>query len=194
MHIATRISLPVMIMDHVEVRVSYTGAYTGRQPKTKVHFEIKLQTGTWANTYTYAANSGLAFLFFFYLGYILLFFTIEGTQTVYIYKALFSLYSFCCHPPNKFSEIATKVKIGLVRPTSTFGNSWNCRSKRKWPSRQTGELSHYHKWLASSARQSSLKGRENTLVSHTNIGTVSKTTLGKLLKDGVERMWVFLSA
>ena len=39
-----------------------------------------------------------------------------------------------------------------------------------------------------SARRSSLKGRERAIVSQTNIGTVSKATLGKLLRDGVERI------
>ena len=39
-----------------------------------------------------------------------------------------------------------------------------------------------------SARRSSLKGRERAIVSQTNIGTVSKATLGKLLSDGVERI------
>ena len=35
------------------------------------------------------------------------------------------------------------------------------------------------------ARRSSLTGRERAIVSQTNIGTVSKATLGKLLRDGV---------
>ena len=35
-----------------------------------------------------------------------------------------------------------------------------------------------------SARRSSLKGRERAIVNQTNIGTVSKATLGKLLRDG----------
>ena len=39
-----------------------------------------------------------------------------------------------------------------------------------------------------SARRSSLKGRERAIVSQTNIGTVSKATLGTLLRDGVERI------
>ena len=42
-----------------------------------------------------------------------------------------------------------------------------------------------------SARRSSLKGRERTIVNKTNIGTVSKATFGKRLRDGVERIWVF---
>ena len=39
-----------------------------------------------------------------------------------------------------------------------------------------------------SARRSSLKGRERAIVSQTNTGTVSQATLGKLLRDGVERV------
>ena len=39
-----------------------------------------------------------------------------------------------------------------------------------------------------SARRSSLKGRERASVSQTNIGTVSKATLGKLVRDGVGRI------
>ena len=45
-----------------------------------------------------------------------------------------------------------------------------------------------------SARRSSLKGRERAIVSQTNIGTVSKATLGKLLRDGVERIIMSISA
>ena len=39
-----------------------------------------------------------------------------------------------------------------------------------------------------SARRFSLKEREEAIVSQTNIGTVSKVTFGKLLKDGEERI------
>ena len=39
-----------------------------------------------------------------------------------------------------------------------------------------------------SARRSSLKGRERAMVNQTNIGTVLKATLGKLLRDGEERI------
>ena len=45
-----------------------------------------------------------------------------------------------------------------------------------------------------SARRSSLKGRERAIVNQTNTGTVSKATLGKPLRDGVERIWPFPSA
>ena len=38
-----------------------------------------------------------------------------------------------------------------------------------------------------STRRSSLKGRERAIVSQTNIGAVSKATLGKQLRAGVER-------
>ena len=49
-------------------------------------------------------------------------------------------------------------------------------------------------WRRGSARRSSLKGRERAIVNQTNIGTVSKATLGKLLRDGVQRIWAFPSA
>ena len=44
-----------------------------------------------------------------------------------------------------------------------------------------------------SARRSSTKRRERAIVNQTNIGSVSKATLGKLLRDGVERIWAFPS-
>ena len=43
-----------------------------------------------------------------------------------------------------------------------------------------------------SARQTSLKGRERAIVNQTNIGTVSKVTLGTFLRDGMERILFFL--
>ena len=42
-----------------------------------------------------------------------------------------------------------------------------------------------------SARRSSLKGRERAIVNQTNIGTVSNAALGKLLRDGMGRIWAF---
>ena len=45
-----------------------------------------------------------------------------------------------------------------------------------------------------SARRSSLKGRERAIVNQTNIGTVSKATLGKLLRDDADCIWTFPSA
>ena len=41
------------------------------------------------------------------------------------------------------------------------------------------------------ARRSSLKGRERANTNQTNLGNVSKATLGKLMRDGVERIWAF---
>ena len=40
-----------------------------------------------------------------------------------------------------------------------------------------------------SARRSSFNGRERAIVSQTNIGTVSKATFGKFLRDGLERIY-----
>ena len=45
-----------------------------------------------------------------------------------------------------------------------------------------------------SARRSSFKRRERAIFNLTNIRTVSKPTLGKLLRDVAERIWAFQSA
>ena len=44
------------------------------------------------------------------------------------------------------------------------------------------------------ARRSSLNVRERAIINQTNIGTVLKATLGKRLRDRVERVWAFPSA
>ena len=45
-----------------------------------------------------------------------------------------------------------------------------------------------------SGRWSTLRDKEKAIFNQTNIGTISKATLGKLLKDGAERVWAFPSA
>ena len=43
-------------------------------------------------------------------------------------------------------------------------------------------------------RHSTLQSRERSVFNQTNIGTVSRATLGRLLRDGAERVWAFPSA
>ena len=45
-----------------------------------------------------------------------------------------------------------------------------------------------------SGRHSTLQGRERSVFNQTNIGTVSRATLGRLLRDEAERVWAFPSA
>ena len=45
-----------------------------------------------------------------------------------------------------------------------------------------------------SGRHSTLQGRERSVFNQTNIGTVSRATLGRLLRDWAERVWAFPSA
>ena len=45
-----------------------------------------------------------------------------------------------------------------------------------------------------SGRHSTLQGRERSVLNQTYIGTVSRATLGRLLRDGAERVWAFPSA
>ena len=42
-----------------------------------------------------------------------------------------------------------------------------------------------------SGRHCTLQGRERSVLNQTNIGTVSRATLGRLLTDGEERVWAF---
>ena len=42
-----------------------------------------------------------------------------------------------------------------------------------------------------SGRHSTLRSRERSVFNQTNIGTVSRATLGRLLRDGTERVWDF---
>ena len=44
------------------------------------------------------------------------------------------------------------------------------------------------------SRGSTLNGRERSVFYQTNIGTVSRATFGRLLRDGAERVWAFPSA
>ena len=45
-----------------------------------------------------------------------------------------------------------------------------------------------------SGRHSTIQGRERSVFSQTNIGIVSRATLGRLLRDGAERVWALSSA
>ena len=45
-----------------------------------------------------------------------------------------------------------------------------------------------------SCRHSTLQGRERSVFNQANIGTVSRATFGRLLRDGAERVWAFQSA
>ena len=45
-----------------------------------------------------------------------------------------------------------------------------------------------------SGRHFSLRGRERSAFNQTNTGTVSRATLGRLLRDGAEHVWAFPSA
>ena len=45
-----------------------------------------------------------------------------------------------------------------------------------------------------SDRHSTLQGRKRSVFNQANIGTISRATLGRLLRDGAERIWAFPSA
>ena len=81
--------------------------------------------------------------------------------------------------------------------------SWRCPVQ--WKASERGCRSVWTGWTSSrlcvcqgmgrgSARWSSLNRQERVIVSQTNIGIISKAMLGKLPRDGVERVWAFPSA
>ena len=45
-----------------------------------------------------------------------------------------------------------------------------------------------------SGRHFTIQGRERSVFNKANIGTVSRATLGRLLRNGAERVWAFPSA
>ena len=48
--------------------------------------------------------------------------------------------------------------------------------------------------MRESNEHSTFQGRERSVFNQTNIGTVSRPTLGRLLRHGAERVWAFPSA
>ena len=67
---------------------------------------------------------------------------------------------------------------------------------------QTSDQAHHHSIdrlqdrgvHKGSGRWSTRRGRDRAIFNQTSIGTISRTTLTKLLKDGAERIWAFPSA
>ena len=96
----------------------------------------------------------------------------------------------------------TDTMAGKAAITSglRLGRSEVLRSLRYYLWAQSQRTTCWHKAkdinhrLPGGERRSSLKGREKANASQTNVGTVSKATLGKLLRDGMERIWAFSSA
>jgi len=118
-----------------------------------------------------------------------------------------------CHPPLKtpVGVLPWKSRSEGKRPSKTTSGQSNphkwLASRKIW---SVESLRHY--WRAKRkghytidrleervvergrARRSSLKGRERAVFNQTNTGTVLKAILGKLLRDGMERIWAFSSA
>ena len=83
---------------------------------------------------------------------------------------------------------------GTLTSGLLLGRSEVLRSSRHYLRAQSRRRLEERDVERGSARRSSLKGRERAIVNQTNVGTVSKATLGKLMRDGVEHIWAFLSA
>ena len=100
-------------------------------------------------------------------------------------------WSFICRLFSAFSSAFPEESIqGLVI------QAWSLRHYLRAQSRGYHTIDHLEERGVDrrSARWSSVKGRKGAIVNQTNIGSVSKATLGKPLRDGVERIWAFSSA
>ena len=120
-----------------------------------------------------------------------------------------ALWYYAAPLPASHSEKQTCRSEGKLLSRLTGGQS--NPHKQKWLASRRSEvlrsLRHYlraqsqgHQLLTTwrqeergSVRQSSLKGHGRAIISQTNTGTVSKMTLRKLLRDGVECIWAFPS-
>ena len=89
------------------------------------------------------------------------------------------------------------VRNELLQPKSDLGSkpqALNTRSsQRLWKDHITDRLKE-RGVEKESGLHSTLRGRERSVVNQTNIGTVSRATLGRLLRDEAELVWDFPSA
>ena len=108
---------------------------------------------------------------------------------------------FDCHEVTLRGWQDAKIQLLTNQPEravekATLGRSEVLESLRHYPRTQsqghhTIDRLEERDLERGSARRSSLKGRERAIVSQTNTGTVSKATLGKLLRDGMEQIGAF---
>ena len=110
---------------------------------------------------------------------------------------------------NLLKKVEWEAQTGMCRwSTSTFENSCGCTAldapcfseDLKCSEAYDTTCGHKAKYIAPSiiwrreALKEEAKGRERFIVNQTNIGTFSKATVGKILRDGVERVGTFPSA
>ena len=141
-----------------------------------------------------------------------------NTRARHIHNHFLDVYSSKCingrHPPSKtpvgvraaldmpeWSEMTEQIDWREKQPSRVACFSEDLECWEAWDTTAGTKPRISHQWSPrgergaerGSARQSSLKGRERAIVSQTNIGTVSKAALGKLLRDGVERIKTILN-
>ena len=115
-------------------------------------------------------------------------------------------FAFTCWRPSVFLDCFHLLAFSRQPSVGPFEESWNKSTQMevyhlakpgRWHSNGSWENSvnsmKAQDKIWGMERQSSLKGQETAVVNQTSIGTVSKATLGKPLRNKVERIWAFLS-
>ena len=101
------------------------------------------------------------------------------------------------HAGVKGNERADKLAGKAISESSLrLGRSEILRKLRSYLQEQTADHHTIDRLIQNgivrgSGRKSSLKGKTRTIINQTNIGTISKTTLRRLLHRGMEAFWAF---
>ena len=88
------------------------------------------------------------------------------------------------------ADITSGLQLGRAEVLRGLRNFLNM----DWPEHHSTDRLKERGVEKGSGRHSTLQGRERSVFNQTNIGTVSRATLGGLLRDGVECAWAFPSA
>ena len=91
--------------------------------------------------------------------------------------------------PRKYTSEQATLACGLLLGGSEVLRSYKHNQRAQRQGHHTINRLEERGVERRSVRWSSWKGRERAIVNQTNIGTVSKATLGKLFRDGMERIW-----
>ena len=89
-----------------------------------------------------------------------------------------------------FADITSGLQLGRAEVLRGLRNFLNMDK----PEHHSMDLVKERRVEKGSGRHSTLQGRERSVFNQTNTGTVSRATLGRLLRDGAERVWAFPSA
>ena len=88
------------------------------------------------------------------------------------------------------ADITSGLQLGRAEVLRGLGNFLNMDR----PEHHSTDRLKERGVLKGSPRHSTLRGCKRSVLNQTNIGTISRATLGRLLRDGTEHAWAFPSA